>query len=228
MRWKLGFGVLLTIAMTSALSVVLWKIFPAGADGQTAAAWFQAMGSIAAIGGAFFIGERQAAAALESVIAAQAAQGIARQKSILAIAEAADEHAGRIGDAFSKDDIFFALMSVYDKTIINGVVGALGNAPAHEVGSRDGVMALLSLRDHFVFLGIAVEAFLARPLNHPELRKGIEEFSQPHELKQRQHQIALGEQVLAGNVRIQLDQIHRHFISLKEAGRRSGLGVGKD
>jgi hypothetical protein len=208
--------------MACLLAVVFWKLFPGSKDGQTAAAWFQAVGSIAAIAGAFYISERQTKAALRSLVAAQSAQEKARQRSILAIAEAADEHARRIGDAFSKDDIYVALAFVYDKTIIDGVVGALSNAPVHEVGSRDAVMALLSLRDQFVFLGIAVETFLARPHNHPVLRMGIEQLSQPNEREQRQELVAIGEAVLAKNVRTHLDKIRGNYISLERAVQGAG------
>jgi ABC-type nickel/cobalt efflux system permease component RcnA len=140
---SVAFRFFVSIACAILATLALWRFLPNTAQSQTAAAWFQAIGSIAAIVAAFWMGERQARAALQSVVDAHSIEQKDRRRSILAVAEAAAEHARRIDEAFSQPEPRPALTSVYDKTIIAGMAEALGRAPAHEVGSRDGVIALL-------------------------------------------------------------------------------------
>src|SRR4030088_3208844 len=82
-----------------------------------------------------------------------------RQKSILEIAEAGLVRAKRIGEAFAGPgslEISGFVYAVYNRTFIEGVVEALTNVPVHDIGSRDGVLALLSIRDQFRFLGTSI------------------------------------------------------------------------
>lgn len=223
---KVMFWLLMGFLIVCVLTGVMVKILPA-AVGQTAAAWFQAFGSILAIIGALW-----------TVMYAHVIEKKARQKSILAIAEAANEHARRIGEALSTPepnlsvadesarmargtDVRLGQMSrlsaVYDKTIIDGVVRALTNAPVHEIGSRDGVMALLSLRDQFVFLGVSVDVFIAGPLNHPEMSKAIGEYSSPEHRSQRLETLESCNSILAGNISVHLVKIRSDYTSLVQA-----------
>ena len=187
-----------------ALAWFMWKQYP-GTDGQTLAAWFQAVGSIAAIFVAFLIGREQSNAALRAVTDQQHE----RRKSITAVAGAAAEHARRIGDALEQDGIgHVGIYGVYDQTIVDGVVHALTNAPAHEVGTPEGVIALLMLRDQFVFLGVAMEKYLKGPEQLPEFKQSLDACAD--DLIYRRGVVETGERVLKGNVRGRLDQI-RHF-----------------
>jgi hypothetical protein len=165
------------------------------------------------------MGERQARAALQSVIDAHSIEQKDRRRSILAVAEAAAEHTLRIDEAFSQPEPRPALTSVYDKTIIAGMVEALGRAPAHEVGSRDGVIALLSLRDQFVFLGVAVEIYIAGPWGHPEIKQALDSCGDHREMRQRTAQT--GEAVLARNVQVHLGKIQHDYETLERAIRRA-------
>ena len=115
------------------------------------AAWAQALGSIGAIIAALIVVWLQPRAALK-----------VRQRSILAIAEAGLARIEEIRGAFAHDDplkIASTLSVAYHPTVVDAIVHALTNVPAHEVGSRDGVIALLSLRDQFTFLQKSIEIF---------------------------------------------------------------------
>lgn len=190
-------------AALALLALFLWEAFP-GADGQTLAAWFQAVGSIAAIVVAFWVGQQQSNAALQAV----ADQQRERRDSIVAVAGAAVEHARRIGNALEQDSLgHAAIYNVYDQTIVDGMVHALTAAPVHEVGSAAGVIAFLALRDQFAFLGVQMKEYLDGPWGHKELRKAIESCGDDREAQRVT--IQSGEDVLKKNVRLRLDQIQR-------------------
>lgn len=143
-------------AWTVSLVWGLHALFP-GKEGDSFAAWAQAVGSIGAVFAVFVVAWRQSQQTLESVRNAQRE----KRHSILAIAEAAATHASRFGKALGREDAKVGVYSIYDKAIIKGVVEALTDAPAHEVGSRDGVLAFLEIRARFGWLGAAIEKFLA-------------------------------------------------------------------
>jgi hypothetical protein len=187
-------------------------------DSPTAAAWLQAIASVAAIVAAFLVGKWQANTALTAVTEAHRLEERSRRRSILAIAEAGAEHARIIDSALLSTDnrlqASVALVDVYDKSIVDGMVRALTDVPVHEVGSRDAVIALLALRDQFVFLGIAMEKYLAGASRDPELQKAIEACDPG---TARRNFIASAEQVLAKNARRRLATIAELYASLKES-----------
>jgi hypothetical protein len=175
-----------------------------GLNSNQLAAWAQAVGSIGAIIAALIVVWLQPRAALK-----------VRQRSILAIAEAGLARVQEIGGAFIHEDPFTissTLSGVYHPTVIEGIVQALTDVPAHEIGSRDGVIALLSLRDQFTFLQKAIDTYI-QPRNDPEtakeLRSESDEFG-------RERLRAL-KPILAKNVRTQLAAIQHHYASLRQA-----------
>lgn len=184
-----------------AIAWFMWKHYP-GTDGQTLATWFQAVGSIAAIFVAFLVGREQSRAALKAVTERQRET----RDSIVAVAGAAAEHARRIRVALDKDSAGHAMIyTVYDKTIIDGVVHALTNAPAHEVGTPNGVIAFLMLCDQFVFLGVAMEEYLKGPMQLPQYKESLDACG--GDLNCRRGVIETSERVLRNNVCLRLDQI---------------------
>ena len=110
------------------------------------------------------------------------------------------------------------MYEVYDKSIINSIVTAFGEIPAHEIGSREGVAAIWSLRHQFIFLGEAMEAFKAGPRNHPDFSESLKE-SIDVALTGRQRKGVTQTQfdVLAKNVRTQLDAIDGHYVALSNS-----------
>jgi len=179
------------------------------------ASWVQAIGSIMAIVAAIVIGAYQSWATRKAVVDAQQLKEGASQRSIMAVADAAYSHAQRIGEAMEKPDEPIVLYQVYDKSIVDGVVRALTDAPVYEVGSRDGILALLSLRDQFVFLGIAIEAFIAGPAKDPHMRRALDTLMEPADGPQRMAVVKQGKTVLARNVSVHLDKIRDDYSSLK-------------
>jgi len=200
--------------LSVALAWFLWKVFP-GADGQTLAAWFQAVGSIAAIIVAFLVGREQSKTALRAVTEEQRE----RRDSIVAVAGAAAEHARRIRDVLEQEDPGRAKMyNVYDKTVIDGIVHALTSAPTHEVGSPDGVIALLALRDQCAFLSVQMEKYLAGPRKLEEFQSLLESCGD--DAGARHDTIQRVEETLKENVRTRLEQIQRYYSELAAAVAR--------
>ncbi len=86
---------------------------------------------------------------------------------------------------------------------------ALTRVPAHEIGSRDGVMALLSLRDQFVFLGKAIATY-ETPAKDPEIAKMLLHLSGPERLKI----LTSRKTILAGNVKARIATIRKYYEAL--------------
>jgi hypothetical protein len=181
------------------------------------AAWAQAVGSIGAIIAAFLVGRQQAKAAIAAVVEAHTLQETGRLKSILAIGEAAFDRAKRIGEAISRHETDpVAIYNVYDPTVINSMAAALTSVPAHEIGSRDAVIAILDLRDQIRFLGESVETFKNPQvdLDTAKMLPTLEPAEVRNVLKQRK-------MVLAGNVTKRVDRIGELYAMLDRAIHRS-------
>jgi hypothetical protein len=162
---QLAVAILFCLAFTT-LSLYLAYRIPKS-EGQTTAAWFQGVGSVGAILLAVLIAAYQARASRVETERAQNLVDSAKKKGVLAVASAASEHAARIGKAMSTDEPRSLLYEVYDQSIIEGMVGALSAAPVYELGDPKAVSAVIKMRDQFVFLGRAMETFIAGPWNHP-------------------------------------------------------------
>ncbi len=135
---------------------------------QGTAAWVQAVFSVLAIAGAYWIGKSQSRAALQSVEHAHRLVLAEKRKAILSIIEAAGVRTKAISDAFdltSESEMLLQLYKIYDKTIIDAMVRALSSVPMYDVGSTAGILALQSLHDQVVFLGKSVEAFIAEGMS---------------------------------------------------------------
>lgn len=154
-----------------------------------------------------------------AVVDAHSMERESRRQSILAVAEAAQERAQRIGTAMEDYENSAALYEVYDKTIIDGMVRALTDIPIHELGSRDAVLALLSLRDQYVFLGAAVQEFIAGAQGNTLLQQALDSVGADTkaQIALRKDQKAL----LARNVRQRVDWIGKHYRALKADMGRS-------
>lgn len=207
--WEIPLGVLAGVSMVA----IFLHYQPHKSD--AVAAWVQAFGSIAAIVGAVWIGNRQVQAALSTEARASAG----RRKSILAIAEAAYEHSERFRRLLAQSDPRASLSLNYHESIINGVAEALGSVPFHEVGSRDGVMALLSLRDQLLFLKKSIETFLAGPWRHPDLGPQLEQHKLAGDNAIVRDLLESTNKILARNVVTHLDVIRENYLSLAEAVR---------
>jgi hypothetical protein len=222
MIYRNALWVLVTVAVSFWVGVIFARIFPHW-DTEFVKLLIDtatAVGTVGAVIVALFVGNQQAAAVLRSVQDAHLLEVGSRQKSILAIAEAANEHARRIGDIFAlpESDIPLALYSTFDQTIIDGIVRVLSTVPAHEVGSRDGVIALLALRDQVVFLGVAIETYKT-PEKNPETEKLFLTYAgdDPENRKILKSLRSNTKVVLAANVRGRVATIAQHYATLVKA-----------
>jgi hypothetical protein len=107
------------------------------------------------------------------------------------------------------------LLSVYDKSIVEGIVFALNDAPAHEISSRDGVLALVSLRQQFDLLWQKVDLYLEHPTNDREIRMTLAQYPDPGGTSERTKLIKQVRDIRAGNVRTQIQGIARAYEALK-------------
>ena len=168
------------------------------------AAWVQAFAAIGATAAVFCVVRLRPGAALK-----------ARQKSLLAIAEAGLVRAKQTGEVFARPDplnISDVLYVIYHQNIIDGIVQALTNLPAHEVGSRDAVIALSSLRDQFRFLGTSIEIF-ETPVKDPAAVKGLLALDEA----ERRRYLTGRQPILAKNVLDRLATIQRDYEALARA-----------
>ncbi|KVQ12441.1 hypothetical protein [Burkholderia ubonensis] len=179
-NWKLVLGLLLSLA--GVLFVALLGATTAWTkqyDPTQMAYWVQAVGSIAAIAGAVWIGERQAKKAREAAMAQVAEAALVKRKSAIAIVDAAYARAEIIRETMSLQDIDsvrVALYSTYDRSILDGLVRALQSIPMHEVGSSQAVAELLLFTDQFTFLARAIQIFLDGPTRDPDIGPEIEKY----------------------------------------------------
>ena len=145
-----------------------------------------------------------------------------RQKSILGMAEAGLLRAKQIGEAFARPgslDISVVVYAIHNRTFIEGIVEALTNVPVHDIGSRDAVVALLSLRDQFRFLGTSIEIF-ETPTKDPGMVKRLVALD---ETERRQY-LNGRQPTLAKNVGDRLATIQRDYEALARALNRGESG----
>jgi len=196
------------------IAIVAFTKWPPDKSGDWSG-WAQAVGSIVAIFGAFRISERQTRDAFASVANAQALADSAKRKSILAIAEAANDQVNNIDGIFSSKEIRANLSMAFHQSILDSMVGALSAVPFHEVGSRDGVLALLNIRDQFVFLGKSIEVFLDGPDKHSGFQENIKGYEDNIATIRQIRETFSG--VLAGNVKVHLREINESYKILEKS-----------
>lgn len=177
-----------------------------------AAAWVQAIGALLALAIAIWV--PAARAKMDSK---------EKRLSMLAVAEAAHSHASNIRLAidssnFEQGEVSLKMWNIYDPSIIIGVVRGLQNIPLHELGSRKGVISLLSITDQMVLLGKAVDAFIDGPhrnVEHTKLLQSIPEDD--HKMRRQLHLQVFS--ILANNARLHLDRIDKDYLALVESVR---------
>lgn len=221
---RLHTSLLLALAILSCLALIDLSLYFAykipKEDSQTAAAWFQGVGSVGAIFFAIVIAAYQARASRMETERTQHLVDGARKKGILAVATAANHHAELIGDAMSKNEPRYHLYQVYDQSIIDGMVGALSAAPVYELGDAKAVAAVIRMRDQFVFLGQAMEIFIAGPWKHkhigPMLEKNLADPT-PEYKKAYEDMAERTEIQLAKNARDRTESIQTAFKEIEAA-----------
>jgi len=111
------------------------------------AAWVQAVGSIAAIFGAYHIGDRQSKRTK-----------LERLAAVTAICAAAINRVELVARIFTTtEDEYRKRYFEFDVTQIDGVIGAMKSIPYHELGNPEAVVAILELHDQLVFMKQTIE-----------------------------------------------------------------------
>ena len=109
--------------------------------------WVQAVGSIAAIFFAYFFGERQARAALDSVREAERLTSVRTYDQILALGDSAQKFTEQMSRIFREGGFNFIELKInYDDSITESLLDSLKAVPAHELGSYNAILALATLR----------------------------------------------------------------------------------
>ena len=138
----------------------------------------------------------------------------ARQEDVLAIAGAGLARAQQIGETFAQPgplEISAIIYVIYQQTAIDGVVQALTDVPAHEIGSREAA-TLLSLRDRFRSLVTSMEIF-ETPIKDP---RAIKRLLALDDAERRRYLTGL-QPVLDEIVRDRLATIQRDYAALARA-----------
>lgn len=143
---------LASVSFFATIGVVAVAFSPKGAaftpnTASDIAAWIQAVGSIAAIIGAFLIGERQADKARDDAENARAKDEKSKQDAQLAVITLL-YRCGKLLDAAREKDMY-SLRYAWEKTLKNNVHAALGAfdaMPLHEMKSSARVLAAARVR----------------------------------------------------------------------------------
>ena len=118
-----------------------------GLDAGEWASWVQAVGSIAAILLAYFLGERQTSVALQAVREAERMSSARIYDQILALADSAEKFTEKMSRIFHDGGFSYLDFSMqYDDAITESLLDSLKAVSAHELGSYNAILALATLR----------------------------------------------------------------------------------
>ena len=181
-----------------------------------------AIGTIGAVVVALTVGKQQARAAMQAVREAHSLDAKGRKEGIVSVGEAAHAFAERIDRIFSTPGIEHLVLSaqlynIYDKSIVEGIAFALITAPAHEIGSREGVLALVLLRQQFDLLWKTVDKYLENPWDDPDSRKSLESYPDPGGNEERAKMFKQIKDARANNVRLRIRTIASAYDALKDS-----------
>jgi hypothetical protein len=195
------------IAITLFLAKSLSDAF--SAHSEVVATWFQGVGTVVAVAGAYLMGEHQALLALRNAQTLDELIEERKRSAILAICEAGRRRAEEIEKIVHDDYAHDAMYARYDKSIIESVVGALSAIAVHELRSAEGAIAILDLRDRLNFLKLCLERFKDGPSAFEKERS----MTESARLK-----------VLQSNVRMFAGEIRKHYGVVEAAVRAQREG----
>lgn len=123
--------------------------------------WVQAIGSITAIVGAYWVGERQVNAAAESAKRMHASQELKRQASYLAIATAARDYVSDISSTFYMTKVDkFRLFMKYHEQIARDYIAAMNAVPIHDLGSPECVKEWFATKNAMMYFEKALSFYV--------------------------------------------------------------------
>jgi hypothetical protein len=125
------------------------------------AAWIQALGSILAVLGAYWLGGRQSKAALSNSMRMHDVERDQRRQAIVAIMAATKVYIDGLASIVQNTDSDRRLFGhQYDDQTIVGFIDALSQIPIYEIGSAEAVTGLLCFKNEVIFLRSNITAFL--------------------------------------------------------------------
>ena len=206
-RWACLF-----IVSTFVLVGIYWSLGGATCD---LPAWIQAGGSILAIIASFGIADW-----------GRSSENRERRENVFAVVKAAHEYAGKIRK--SVDDSVLSgqmvdpvISHLYHRSITDGFSRALANIPFHEVGTSEGIAAILDMQIQFErFMPNSLEKFIAGPQNHPaflEAKAQLDVRNHPERYTKEKELHNMLFKRLADNVRDNLTRIDDSFHCINEA-----------
>lgn len=133
-------------ALAALAIVVAFLVYAFKLHSDGAAAWVQAIGSIAAIIGAFEVGRRQADAARKQAIDMNAATHRRQREAIAAIVQGSWDQAHSVAQLMVKmpPQLFYQTLLMSVHSIPESRAG-LARIPLHELGSYEAVVAITGL-----------------------------------------------------------------------------------
>ncbi|WP_198294866.1 hypothetical protein [Burkholderia ubonensis] len=203
------------------LVIAVMAIDAWGWNAGNVASWVQAVGSIAAIIGSYFIGERQAKAALAAtqkahqlaeesrlIVEAKAAQE--RRAGMYAVVLAAHNHTVQIKEALD-DEYNIKMYSIYHPSIIDSMIELLSKLPIHTLGSERAIAAFVIYNGQFTFLKGAMAKYLAGPYTDETNEQLAELKKHAYDEKYSDDVISSKRAVLRKNVETHIDRIQKEF-----------------
>ncbi|MFD1555998.1 hypothetical protein ACFSHT_10235 [Paraburkholderia silviterrae] len=141
--------------------VVAFLVYAFKLHSEAASGWVQAVGSIAAIFGAYKIGERQSESNMRQAQEMAERERRHRMGAYGAVVEGAHNQAKnviRLGSTLEKAG-FYRTWNGQNEPLFNGMVLAIDNIPLHDLGSPENVRALILMKSVLAQMGDETNKF---------------------------------------------------------------------
>jgi hypothetical protein len=202
----------LVVLATATLTIKVW-----GWNSGIVANWVQAVGSILAIGGAYFVGERQARATLLATQEAHRLGEHARREGMFSVIKAAHSRAKQIEAALDDDNPPLKMIEVYHPSLVDSLIDLMAKLPISELGSDLAINSFIKFSGQFVFLSRNLDLYIGGPYADPKLMKEIATLKQQGCPEHVERVVATKKAVLKKNVQVHLNSIETEFRNLMVA-----------
>jgi hypothetical protein len=205
----------ITASFLTALVIAGLTIHAWGWNSGNVASWVQAVGSILAIGGAYFVGERQASATLRATQEAHKLGERARREGMFSVVKAAHSFAKTIDAALADENKPLKMYGVYHPSLIDSLVDLMVKLPVSELGSDRAINAFIMFSGQFTFLKESLDRYVAGAYTD-EVQAEIANLEEGY--RDRWKEVVAGKWgALTHNVRVHIESINTNFATLKAA-----------
>ena len=205
----------LVVLATATLTIKVW-----GWDSGIVANWVQAVGSILAIVGAYFIGERQARATLRATQEAHRLGEYARREGMFSVIKAAHSFAKVIDAALEDEARPLKMYGVYHPSLIDSLVDLMVKLPVSELGSDQAIGAFIMFSGQFTFLKGALDKYVAGAYTD-DVNADIKKSEEQGYTDQWEVIVASKWGAMEQNVRVHLESIDAQFATLQAAFQKN-------